>query len=288
MTDYGHDLYFGTFITPTAQQHQAVRLTRATEQAGLDLATFQDHPYQPRFLDTWTLLSYVAACTETLRLAPNVVNLPLRPPAVLAQAAASLDLLTGGRLELGLGAGAFPQGIAAMGGRQLTPGQSVDALTEAIRVIRAMWNVDERGGVRVDGDHYRVVGAKRGPAPAHPIPISLGAYKHRMLRLIGHTADGWLPSLDYLPDRTALARLNSIIDDSAAEVGRHPHDIRRSLNLGPTEATAESLAELVMEYGISTFILGTDDEHTIREFGQETAPATREIIDTERTRNSPT
>src|SRR5690625_4315738 len=104
MTDYGHDLLFGTFLTPTnAAPERVVALAQATEAAGLDLVTFQDHPYQPAFLDTWTLLSYVAARTERVRLAPNVANVPLRPPAVLARAAASLDLLSGGRLELEIG-----------------------------------------------------------------------------------------------------------------------------------------------------------------------------------------
>src|SRR3954449_3057306 len=116
MPDYGHDLAFGTFITPQNQRPQdVVALAQLTEQAGLDLATFQDHPYQPTFLDTWTLMSWVAAQTETLRVAPNVLNLPLRQPAVLARSAASLDLLSRGRVELGLGAGAFWDGIEAMG-----------------------------------------------------------------------------------------------------------------------------------------------------------------------------
>ena len=137
MTDYGHDLLFGTFLTPAAAQPQAaVALTQLSEQAGLDLATFQDHPYQPGFLDSWTLLSYVAARTEQIRLSLNVVNLPLRQPAVLARSAASLDLLTGGRIELGLGSGAFWEAIEAMGAPRLTPGQGVQALTEAIEIDR--------------------------------------------------------------------------------------------------------------------------------------------------------
>ena len=124
MPDYGHDLEFGTFITPQNQRPQdVVALAQLTERAGLDLATFQDHPYQAGFLDTWTLLSWVAAQTETLRVAPNVLNLPLRQPAVLARAAASLDLLSDGRVELGLGAGAFWDAIKAMGGPKLTPGR---------------------------------------------------------------------------------------------------------------------------------------------------------------------
>src|SRR4051794_35688466 len=140
MPDYGHDLSFGTFITPQYQRpDDVVALAKLTERAGLDLATFQDHPYQAAFLDTWTLMSWVAAQTETLRVAPNVLNLPLRQPGVIARSAPSLDVLSGGRVELGLGAGAFWDAIVAMGGPRRTPGQSVEALDEAIDVIRAIW-----------------------------------------------------------------------------------------------------------------------------------------------------
>src|SRR6202008_429465 len=139
----GPHVRFGAFITPS---ESAVELAVVAEQAGLDLVSFQDHPYQPRFLDTWTLLSYVAARTSRVTLAPNVLNLPLRPPAVVARAAAGLDRLTGGRFELGIGAGSFWDAVAAMGGRRLTGGQSVEALAEAIDLLRAFWGVDERRG----------------------------------------------------------------------------------------------------------------------------------------------
>ena len=105
MADYGRDLIFGTFLSPHNAEPQApVALARLAERAGLDLVTFQDHPYQPAFLDAWTLLSYVAASTERIKISGNVINLPLRPPVLLARQAASLDLLSGGRFELGLGA----------------------------------------------------------------------------------------------------------------------------------------------------------------------------------------
>ena len=97
---------------------------------GLDLVTFQGQPYQPRFLDTWTLLCYVAASTVQIGLAPNVLNLPLRPPAMVARAAASLDLLSGGRIDLGLGAGAFGDAAAAMGGPRRTPGEANPIIDE--------------------------------------------------------------------------------------------------------------------------------------------------------------
>src|SRR5438045_1848340 len=76
VTDYGHDLEFGVFVTPSVQAaERVVALAMLADRAGLDLVTFQDHPYQARFLDTWTLLSFVAARTSRIRVAPNVLNL---------------------------------------------------------------------------------------------------------------------------------------------------------------------------------------------------------------------
>ncbi|MFY7070528.1 LLM class flavin-dependent oxidoreductase [Nocardiopsis changdeensis] len=296
MPDYGHPLRFGTFITPSAgDPERAVALGELTEAAGLDLATFQDHPYNPGFLDTWTLMTWVAARTGRISVSGNVLNLPLRGPAMLARQAASLDLLSGGRFELGLGAGAFWDGIAAMGGPRLTPGQSVAALSEGIDIIRQAWDTDARGGVRVDGEHHRVSGMKRGPAPAHDIGIHLGAYKPRMLRLTGAKADGWLPSLGYLEIADAPGA-NRIIDEAAQEAGRDPRMVRRMLNLsggallptgrgflqGPADQWVDDLLPLVLEHGFSTFILGSDDPRTIQEFGAEVAPALREAVEKER------
>ncbi|MGW5559703.1 LLM class flavin-dependent oxidoreductase [Micromonospora sp. NPDC003944] len=295
MSDYGHDLVFGSFVTPSAgAPDRTVAIAVLAEQVGLDLVTFQDHPYQPAFLDTWTLLSFVAARTSRVHLAANVTNLPLRPPAVLARSVASLDLLSGGRVGLGLGAGAFWDAIEAMGGRRLTPGQGVRALEEAIDAIRQLWDVETRGGVRVDGEFYRVVGAKRGPAPAHAVPIWLGAYKPRMLQLTGRRGDGWLPTLGYLQPGD-LAKGNAIIDDAAQQAGRSPRDVRRLLNIsgefatigrgplnGPAEQWAEELAELALDDGVSAFILGSDDPDDLRRFAGEVAPAVRELVAAER------
>ena len=274
--DYGHELQFGTFLTPSAADADAVvELAVLTELVGLDLVTIQDHPYQARFLDTWTLLAVIAARTSTLRVSPNVANLPLRPPVVLARSVATLDLLTGGRVELGLGAGGFSDGIAAVGGPRRTPVQAVAALDEALDIIRAVWDVDG-GSLHHQGEHYRVVGAHPGPAPAHPVEIWLGAYKPRMLALTGAKADGWLPSMSHAgPDE--LPAMNAIIDDAARAAGRAPSDVRRLYNVG-AQVGPEQLADLALTHGMSTFILAGDDPDAIRRFGNEVAPAVRELV----------
>jgi FAD/FMN-containing dehydrogenase/alkanesulfonate monooxygenase SsuD/methylene tetrahydromethanopterin reductase-like flavin-dependent oxidoreductase (luciferase family) len=287
--DYGHELQFGAFITPGADApERAVTLAVEAEAAGLDLATFQDHPYNPGFLDTWTLLGWVAARTSRIHVSGNVLNLPLRPAAVLARAAASLDLLSGGRLEMGIGAGAFPEAAQGMGAPALRTGAAIGALDEAIDIMRGVWDASAPGPVR--GEHYRVSGMRRGPAPAHDISIWVGSYKPKMLALTGRKADGWLPSAEYFqwPDRRTASRM---IDDAAAEAGRDPREIRRLLNLmrtgtgllqgGPDE-WVERLLPLVLEEGFSTFLIGGDDPRTLRMLGQEVAPALREAVARER------
>jgi alkanesulfonate monooxygenase SsuD/methylene tetrahydromethanopterin reductase-like flavin-dependent oxidoreductase (luciferase family) len=279
--DYGHELRFGAFITPSSKDPRgAVGLAVAAEHAGLDLVTFQDHPYQPAFLDTWTLLSFVAARTERVSLAPNVANLPLRPPAVLARSAASLDLLSGGRVELGLGAGAFWEAIEALGGPRRTPRDAVDALAEAIRVIHAAWG---RSDDRFVGDFYRSKGAKTGPVPAHDIGVWLGAYKPRMLELTGSVADGWLPSLGRM-DAQQISAANERIDDAAGAAGRRPEDVTRLANLGgeiSSDTSAEwvgRIEELALSHGFSTFVFASDQASELAVVGQEIAPAVRAAV----------
>ncbi|MEP9384321.1 LLM class flavin-dependent oxidoreductase [Nocardioides cheoyonin] len=283
MPDYGHPLRFGTFITPVnSPVDQPVELAVLSERLGFDLVTFQDHPYLPAFHDTWTLLTWVAARTERIGLSGNVLNLPLRQPAVLARSAASLDLLSGGRFSMGLGAGGFWDAIEAMGARRLTPGQGVDALSEAIDVIRGVWDVAERRPLRAGGEYHHVAGAKRGPEPAHPIPIWLGAYKRRMLRLVGEKADGWLPSLPYMKPGD-LPRGNAVIDEAATAAGRDPREITRLLNVTP-DVSAEDLARMALEDGVSVFIVMGDDPDPMQRYAEEVVPAVREQVTRERAR----
>jgi alkanesulfonate monooxygenase SsuD/methylene tetrahydromethanopterin reductase-like flavin-dependent oxidoreductase (luciferase family) len=293
MTDYGHDLAFGIFVTPRADAGpHVIELARRADAAGLDWVSVQDHPYQPAFLDAWTLLTAIATATANIGVFPNVANLPLRPPAMLARAAASLDILSGGRVELGIGTGAFWDAIAAMGGPRRTAGESVDALREAIAVIRALWTPGH--GARLHGKHYDLNDAKPGPFPVHQIGIWVGAYKERMLRLTGELAAGWLPSSPYAPPER-LPAMNAVIDAAAVEAGRAPAAVRRIYNVagsfgasgagfleGPPKVWAEQLAGLALDEGMSGFVLMADDALTVERFAAEVAPSVRELVGRER------
>jgi alkanesulfonate monooxygenase SsuD/methylene tetrahydromethanopterin reductase-like flavin-dependent oxidoreductase (luciferase family) len=222
-------LHFGISVVPATESLDRIReLVGAADEAGLDLVGIQDHPYQSHFLDAWSLIPALLAETKRISFFTDVANLPLRPPAVMAKAAASLDVLSGGRFELGLGAGAIPDQIAKLGGPRRSPAESVDALEEAIEVIRLMWSSER--SVSFDGKHYRLEDARPGPLPVHPMGIWLGAFKPRMLRLVGRKADGWVPSLGVL-SADEMREGHELIDTAATDAGRDPRQIRRVLNL---------------------------------------------------------
>jgi alkanesulfonate monooxygenase SsuD/methylene tetrahydromethanopterin reductase-like flavin-dependent oxidoreductase (luciferase family) len=273
----------GIFVIPSADD-PALTLEQAiaADQVGLDYLAVQDHPYQRRFFDTWTYLSYVAAKTDSVRLLTDVVNLPLRPPSVLAKSAASLDILSGGRVEIGIGAGAFWDAVEAMGGPRRTPKESVDALEEAIAIIRDFWAAGP--AIRRDGEHYHVHGAKPGPPPAHEIGLWIGAYGPRMLRLTGRLGDAWLPSLGphyLLPEDVPARQLT--IDEAARAAGRDPSEIKRAINVmtlaGDPQGWAEQLVRISVDLGFETLLVGVPAEQPIdfiKRLGEDVAPQVRE------------
>jgi alkanesulfonate monooxygenase SsuD/methylene tetrahydromethanopterin reductase-like flavin-dependent oxidoreductase (luciferase family) len=274
----------GIFLVPSAEDPELM-LAQATvaDAAGLDYIAIQDHPYQRRFFDTWTLLSFIAARTTSIRLLTDVMNLPLRLPSVLAKSAASLDLLSGGRVEIGIGAGGFWDAVAAMGGPKRGPKESVDALLEAISIIRDFWAATG-DPIRVEGAHYRVVGAKAGPPPAHKIGLWIGAYGPRMLRVTGRLGDAWLPSLGghYLaPDD--IPPMQAAIDEAAERAGRDPSEIKRATNVmaleGDPAGWEEQLVRIATDLRFETLLVGVPSEQPVefvRRLGEEIAPRVRE------------
>jgi alkanesulfonate monooxygenase SsuD/methylene tetrahydromethanopterin reductase-like flavin-dependent oxidoreductase (luciferase family) len=279
------NVQLGIFLVPDATDPTStIDQIVAADRSGLDLVGVQDHPYQRRFFDTWTLLAYAAGRTERVRLVPDVLNLPLRLPSLIAKSAASLDVLNGGRVELGIGAGAFWEAVEAMGGPRRTPGQSVDALGEALAIVRGFWSGER--SVSFEGEHYRVKGAHPGPAPAHPIGIWVGAYGPRMLRLTGRLADGWLPSLGghYLRPEDA-PKGHAAIDEAARAAGRDPVEIVRAVNVmaleGAPSGWADQLARIATELRFSTLLVGVPGEEQVafvRRLGEVVAPRVRALL----------
>jgi alkanesulfonate monooxygenase SsuD/methylene tetrahydromethanopterin reductase-like flavin-dependent oxidoreductase (luciferase family) len=293
MPDYGRDLSFGYFLVPNAAD-PLLDTAREVEARGLDLIGVQDHPYQRRYVDTWVLMSMIAAVTSRVGIFPDVANLPLRPPAVMAKAAASIDVLSGGRFEHALGAGGFWDAIEAYGGPRRTPRDALAALEEAITVTRLVWSGQRN--LRFNGRHYRLAGAHSGPVPAHRIGVWLGVYGPRALRLTGRLADGWVPSLR--DDVTPLVEGSARLDEAAVEAGRDPADLRRVLNVngqitegdrggllqGPVDQWIDDLTDLAVGHGFDTFMFWAEQPGQLARFAEEVVPAVRAQVAAERDR----
>jgi len=301
--DQGRPVEFGISLVPNAADLEQIREAVAVaESAGLEWVGIQDHPYQRRFLDTFALIGDLAARTSRIRFFPDVASLPLRHPAMLAKAATSIDVLSGGRFELGLGAGSFWDAIVAMGGPRRSPGEAVEAAEEAIGIIRQALGMEM--SVRLRGEHYTVDGYRPGPPPAHHMQVWIGAYGPRMLRLIGRLADGWVPSLGST-NLEALRRGQLSVDEAARGAGRDPATIRRLLNFGGTIGPAPEdeagrtragapagpsltgspdewvarLADWATDLGIDTFIFWPADGSVeqVQAFAQLTAAVREEV-----------
>jgi alkanesulfonate monooxygenase SsuD/methylene tetrahydromethanopterin reductase-like flavin-dependent oxidoreductase (luciferase family) len=284
---------FGISVTPYAEAyHDMVAQVLAAERAGLDVVGIQDHPYQRRFLDTFALIGDLLARTSRLRFFPDVASLPMRPPAMIAKAAASLDVMSGGRLELGLGGGGFWDAIAGMGGIRRERGERLPALEEAVHLIRGALDVGpERRVVRGTGPFYPLPGYPPGPPPAHRVEIWIGAMSPGALRLIGRAADGWIPG-GGISQVDAFGPLVARIDEAATAAGRDPTLIRRIVNLdgvitdgelgngplvGPPSLWIDTLTTWANTFRIDGFVFWPADGGTaqVERFGTEVVPALR-------------
>jgi alkanesulfonate monooxygenase SsuD/methylene tetrahydromethanopterin reductase-like flavin-dependent oxidoreductase (luciferase family) len=294
---------FGISIDPSAVDPQEPFIrARMADEKGLDLITLMDHPYNAALFDTWTLLTALAVRTERVRVGSNVLNLPLRPPAMLAKMAASLDILSGGRLELGLGAGAYWDGVAAYGGPRRTPGEAYRAFKDALLILQGMWNNSGKS-FTYEGEFYQVKDAKPGPAPSHPIRIWVGAKGPKMLKLIGQMAGGLLVSFNYVPP-DELPGLNQLIDIGAEDADRSPLEIRRGYNLmgmidtghpdtqlpglksefinGPISYWVDQISHWYSDYQMDTFNfwpVAGDQLRQIESYASEVVPRVKELLD---------
>jgi probable F420-dependent oxidoreductase len=221
---------FGVSIVPSASgRSDPVAEARRAEELGLDHVSIWDHPHGERpSLETWTLLTWIAARTERVGLATNVLGLPFRLPALTAKMAETLDRLSGGRVTLGLGGGGTDAEFAGLGAPVRTPAEKIEALEEGLEVIRGVWS---QSPFTFDGRHYRNEAALVEPKPERSIPIWLGTYGPKALDLTGRRADGWIPSMPYLPPRVARSRMGRV-RAAAARAGRDPDALDYAYNVG--------------------------------------------------------
>jgi alkanesulfonate monooxygenase SsuD/methylene tetrahydromethanopterin reductase-like flavin-dependent oxidoreductase (luciferase family) len=213
-------------------------------------------------LEGWTLLSALAAQTQRLRLGVLVTSNRFRPPAMLAKIATTVDQVSGGRLDFGIGAGSRPsmpiarREYDAHGLPYHDFGDSVAALAEACTVIRRLWTED--APFDFAGEHVQVTGAFGNPKPVqrpHP-PIMIGGRASATLRVAAQHADLWnIPGGDIAD----AASRSALLDRHCAEIGRDPASITRSIHLGVSYDAPESTRaaiEAAIEAGFTHVTLG--------------------------------
>ena len=280
------ELIFGVNVPASAGPGaDPVGVAQAAERLGYDFVSTADHPcgHDPSY-ETATLLTWIAARTSRIKIASRVLGVPFRRPAMVAKLAASLDLLSGSRFILGLGAGYVDEEIAALGGPALSPGEKIDGLTEAIQVIRGAWT---QSGYTQHGGQYSVQDLEMEPKPSRPVPIWLGTFGPRALAVTGHLADGWIPSLGYMPTEESPA-MRARIDAAAEAAGRDPAQIRSILNLniridpadpqpdmitGSVKQVVSQLQDLVTRYGFTGFNFMIKNPDDLRRVAEEVIPS---------------
>jgi alkanesulfonate monooxygenase SsuD/methylene tetrahydromethanopterin reductase-like flavin-dependent oxidoreductase (luciferase family) len=283
-----------------ASAAESVRLVAQADQDGLDLFTVADHPYFGEKLDAYALLSFLLGRTEHISGAVTVTNLPSRPAPVLARTITSLSALSGGRVVLGIGAGAIWDMIVKLGVPRLGGGSAVRAMEEAITLIRALSG--GRDPVSFDGKFYHVSGLD--PADVAAPPIWTGSVGPKSLGVTGRAADGWVPPRASDWNSRLFREARPRIDEAAAAAGRDPGEIADIYNFGgritpePLAATrdddgrwiggsarqwVEELTAAVLEHRASGFIFrSTDDapaDEALATWAREIVPAVREAID---------
>ena len=269
-------------------------ICRAAEAAGFDTVSFSDRPPEP-ILEAWTAATAIGALTQRLILTHYTLNVPFRNPALTAKMAASLDAITGGRVELTLGAGAQEAHFRSYGLPFGSAGERVRGLRETIAIMRGMWAEES---FSYQGQVYQVEDASVGVRPPRgTIPIWIGALGPRMMALTGRIADGWMKNRGWPASIEEVRGLVLLLETAAEKAGRDPATIRRALNggarLGPrptvgAAATAGGLFGPVDEIletiaahraaGIDTFHVRFPVREAVEQieaFGREVLPQAR-------------
>lgn len=227
-----------------------------------------DHFQQPSrpngpYFEGWTLLAALAAETSTVRLGVLVTSNTFRHPALVAKMAATVDHISGGRLEVGLGAGWYAPEHIAFGIPFPEPPELVARYREAVQVVDAMLREEVTS---FDGAHYQLTDAPARPLPVQRPrpPLTLGAHGRKMLRIVAEFADRW----NSHGSPAEIAQRNAILDEHCMAIGRDPVSIIRSLYVWAALAPAdpwssvdafEEMVGVYAEAGIREFIVDSPE-----------------------------
>lgn len=242
--------------TPCYEQlewEQTKRGIRAAEELGFDAVWAPDHLLLGRDsaeYECWTLLSAIAGFTETVNIGSLVLCNDYRNPALVAKMAATLDVISDGRLELGLGAGWHEPEYTAYGWEYREPFERLMRLDESIQLIRKMWEAGADGAT-FHGEHYQIEDAPCSPPPVQDPgpPILVGGTGEQVtLKLVAKRADMWNTDV-FNGDPDSLNHLIGVIEDHCQTVGRDPKEIEYSWDghviCTRDEATKERLLDLM-------------------------------------------
>jgi len=312
-------ILFGANIPQMGSDYSAMKqAVLACENYGFDFVWISDHlqdlSSSKSYFEGWTTLSDLAAETNRIRLCTVLMNNLFRQPSLLAKMSATLDVISGGRLNFGIGAGWYSEECAAYGIPFPKPIERMQRLEEAIEIIRGLWT---RDNVSFAGKYYTLKNANLNPKPVqkpHP-PIWTGSMygRSRMLRVIAKHADAWTISSLYLPTPMELQQVKETLDGYCRELGRDPNQIQQALGVGCViaedekkvrekaekfkpmsisvkdysakqmrlEGTPQQLIEKLRTYtniGVTTFVMNFPDITTIepvRLFSEKVMPALR-------------
>jgi F420-dependent oxidoreductase-like protein len=251
---------YGLKLSQNATIDQLRAVWQVADEAGFDHCWCMDHlaTLGPRddgpIFEAWTLMAGMAVATSRTRIGCMVTGNTYRHPAVLAKAAVTVDHLSGGRLEFGLGAGWAENEHTMLGLPFGSRGDRADWLEEACEIIRSLWTQPRTS---FDGDHYQLSDAVAEPKPVQqpypPIWIG-GSGRQRTLRITARYADVW-NAAGGSPEE--VAETSAVLDQRCAEIGRDPAQIRRSVQFRVAEANDEvlALAESYRAVGVTEIVL---------------------------------
>jgi probable F420-dependent oxidoreductase len=232
-------LRFGLMVLQNRPWAELVQRWRETEQLGFDFLWIADHlasgvrPERPWF-EGWSALAAMATVTERIRLGTLVASITLRAPAVMAKQAVTIDHISGGRLELGIGAAGSRLDHALLGEEPWPARERTERFREYVTALDGLL----RGETSFDGAYYRVGDAPVSPRPVQQPrpPLTIAAWSPRNIRLAAELGDGWNTmggtGLDAEQGVAAVREQVARLEEACAEIGRDPSTIRRSFLLG--------------------------------------------------------